>query len=126
MIYITKKHLTIEERITIEKELKDPECKLINIAKIIGKDPRTVSKEIKRNRLFVDNQYRRKKLNSTTACYQKPCETLLRFPYVCNGCKKNCTRDHYRYDGRDAHEKYNNYYLLLERVMIYHLTKNHC
>ena len=100
------KHLTVEERIIIEKELKDPECKLIQIAKIIGKDPRTISKEIRRNRLFVDNQYRRKRLNGTTACYQKPCERLLRFPYVCNGCKKNCTRDHYRYDGREAHEKY--------------------
>ena len=100
------KHLTVEERIIIEKELKDPECKLIQIAKVIGKDPRTISKEIRRNRLFVDNQYRRKKLNGTTACYQKPCERLLRFPYVCNGCRKNCTRDHYRYDGREAHEKY--------------------
>ena len=100
------KHLTVEERIIIEKELKDPECKLIQIAKAIGKDPRTISKEIRRNRLFVDNQYRRIKLNGTPTDYQKPCERLSRFPYTCNGCKKNCTRDHYRYDGREAHEKY--------------------
>ena len=100
------KHLTVEERIIIEKELKDPECKLIQIAKMIGKDPRTISKEIRRNRLYVDNKYRRKHLNGTPTDYQKPCERLLRFPYVCNGCKKNCMRDHYRYDGREAHEKY--------------------
>ena len=100
------KHLTVEERIIIEKELKETDCKLIQLSKIIGKDPRTISKEIKRNRLFIDNQYRRIKLNGTSTCFQKPCERLLRFPYVCNGCRKNCTRDHYRYDGREAHEKY--------------------
>ena len=100
------KHLTLDDRITIEKALKDPNVRLIDIANSIGKDPRTISKEIKRNREFINGSYRRAKLTGSSSDYQKPCKILLKFPYVCNGCKKNCMRDHYRYDSKKAHEKY--------------------
>ena len=100
------KHLTLDDRITIEKALKDPSIKLIDIANSIAKDSRTVSKEIKRNREFINGCYRRKKLTGSPTDYQKPCKTLLQFPFVCNACKKNCMRDHYRYDSKKAHEKY--------------------
>ena len=100
------KHLTLDDRITIEKALKNPNVRLIDIANSIGKDPRTISKEIKRNREFINGAYRRAKLTGSSTDYQKPCKILLKFPYVCNGCKKNCIRDHYRYDSKKAHEKY--------------------
>lgn len=100
------KHLTLDDRITIEKALKDPNVKLIDIANSIAKDPRTVSKEIKRNREFINGSYKRAKLTGSSTDYKEPCKILLKFPYVCNGCKKNCLRDHYRYDSKRAYEKY--------------------
>lgn len=45
------KHLTIEDRIFIEYTL-DNQYTLKEIAERLGKDPTTISKEIKRNRVF--------------------------------------------------------------------------
>lgn len=60
------------------------------IGKQIGKDPTTVSYEIKKHTVVTQNP-------AATV----PCPLLLKPPYVCNGCKKNTARcgfskQHYR------------------------------
>ena len=48
----TQKHLTMDQRITIEKGL-DQGRSLRSIALQLGKDPTTISKEIKKRQLFA-------------------------------------------------------------------------
>lgn len=98
------KHLTLHDRKIIEDALKD-NLKLSSIALMIGKDDRTISKEIKRNRTLSDGSSRRAFCNVTNKHFDI-CPKLFRFPFVCNGCKKNCPRDHYRYYAADAQRKY--------------------
>lgn len=96
------KHMTLDERILIWQMLEEGHS-LVEIAKAVGKDPRTISREIKIHRVLIDNSARRgfcgKEGNS-------PCKILQRFPYVCNGCKLNCIRDHQRYDPQKAQKAY--------------------
>ena len=99
------KHLTLIARKTIQDMLNDNK-KLVEIAKAINKDPRTISKEIYRNRDFIDQANRRRFLTGSSLTIQKPCERIIRFPLVCNGCRKNCTRDHYKYIAESAQRKY--------------------
>lgn len=98
------KHLTLEQRKAIESGLKDG-LRLNEISAAVGKDARTVSKEIRRNRNVIDCSGKRRFTNSATV---KPCTKVTRFPYVCLSCdrKRGCTLDHYDYDARDADEKY--------------------
>ena len=50
----TQKHLTMDQRITIEKGL-DQGRSLRSIALQLGKDPTTISKEIKKHRSFQEH-----------------------------------------------------------------------
>ena len=72
-------------------------------AKIVGKDERTISKEVKKRR---DKQLNgRYSLNPDN----RECKTIMRFPYVCNGCNKrsSCSRKYkYYYDPDFAHKNY--------------------
>ena len=97
------KHLTLEDRELIEHLLKEePTCKVI--AMQIGKDDRTVSKEIKLRRNRVENgRYNLYKRDDSE------CKKLKRFPFVCNGCSKKsscCRRYKYYYDAKTAQENY--------------------
>lgn len=109
------KHLTVEDRILIEYGL-DQCYSLKEIAEKIAKDPTTISKEIKRNRVLKSTNKRdvlrcasRKNCTKTNLCNKNcgklckkcnlincyrtcneystiKCSKLNRFPYVCNGC----------------------------------------
>lgn len=113
---VNHKHLTLDQRNLIEQGLNQ-DLTLIEIANSIEKDPRTISKEIrkhmiKKNRSFYNGSNTCKKISSckiTSLCGSfctKSCKTcgicnskcleyeplickrLTRFPYVCNACHK--------------------------------------
>lgn len=91
------KHLNIDKRMVIASGI-GKRLKLKEIAELIGVDPTTVSKELKRNR---------KKFNNLTA----KCNKLSRFPYVCNGCKNKyavCGYGKYEYYAKSAQAKADN------------------
>ena len=98
------KHMTLEQRMEIEINLKvNSSCK--HIAKEIGMDERTVSREIRIRR--------NKEKNGRYGIYNKkddaPCKRLEKYPFVCNGCKKRayCFKEYkYFYDAKVAQENY--------------------
>ncbi|WP_153052561.1 helix-turn-helix domain-containing protein, partial [Streptococcus suis] len=77
------KHLTLSDRNDIQigiEQLKPFSA----IAVKLGKDPSTISKEVRRNRVVKEN-------SSTSNC--DSCPLLKKAPYVCNACPKkriNC------------------------------------
>ena len=75
-------HLTKEDRRTIRDSLAQG-LKLKEIAALLGKDERTVSKEIMRRRTPKSNGRVAFALDKSAAC-----KRLMRFPFVCNGCPK--------------------------------------
>ncbi len=94
------KHMTLDDRIEIQKCLgKGMSFK--DIARRIGKDPTTVSKEVK---------LRSKTYNSSYTHTEDTCPGLLRAPFVCNGCERrnhsNCVYPRRKYSARDAQEEY--------------------
>ena len=92
----TWKHLNIENRKTISSCISH-NYKLINISKILGYDPRGISKEVKRNRIPID-----------AAATFSSCEKLKRWPYVCTNCKfryKSCPYIKFKYDAKTAQKK---------------------
>lgn len=110
-------HLTIHDRTFIEDALKC-DLSLKTIASRLGKDPTTISKEIKRNRIskISNSEFKggcinrrnciKKHLCSDTCNHlckkcikinclrncpdfkNKTCSRILKFPHVCNGCDK--------------------------------------
>ena len=111
------KHLTLDERNLIEQELSK-NTSFREIAKYIGKDPTTISKEIKKHRIrqegravHIDFNHCAKKYNCTKKKLCNPscnklcksctycnkvcpdfeegiCLRLKRAPFVCNGCSE--------------------------------------
>ena len=75
-------HLTKESRRTIRDSLAEG-LKLKEIAALVGKDERTVSKEIMKRRTLKAN-------GRVAFAYDKSaeCKRLKRFPFVCDGCPK--------------------------------------
>ena len=92
------KHLNNESRMEIQNGL-NAGCTFKQIARRIGKDPTTVSKEVKKH-----NEVRPAKDEQNDA----PCETLLKAPFVCNGCKKvhYCRKERHVYVARTAQKEY--------------------
>ena len=76
------KHLTEENRRTIE-ECLGKRMTFKAIGKLIGKDPTTVSYEIKHHRKIHRNDF---------VTSEDTCSELLHAPYVCNGCQKKSSR----------------------------------
>ena len=78
MIHTEKKnkHLKLEDRIEIQECLR---VTFKAIARHIGKDPTTVSKEVKLHALEYQSSYTKT---------DKTCPKLLNAPFVCNGCNK--------------------------------------
>lgn len=94
------KHMQLEDRIEIQECL----CKGMTfkaIANRIGKDPTTVSKEVKLHALEYSNGFT--KTNTT-------CPKLLKAPFVCNGCSKinhaNCIYPRRKYTAKSAQKEY--------------------
>ena len=94
------KHMTLEDRIEIQECLyKGMSFKAI--AKRIGKDPTTVSKEVKlHGQTYVSGHTR-------TA---ETCPKLLKAPFVCNCCDKqgrtSCTYPRRKYSAKAAQAEY--------------------
>ena len=94
----TWKHINEEQRKVICSGLAHNK-KLYQIADMIKLDPRSVSKEIKRNRTPID----------FTDGAKSNCSKLNRWPYVCSNCKnrynKNCVFVKFKYDSKIAQRK---------------------
>ena len=121
------KHLSFDERLEIERGLKN-NLSFKQIGKNIGKDCTTVSKEIKNHIIFKDtgavgrsffdciNRINCPYKPKGTRCNQKECEhyqkeyckKLHKPPYVCNGCSKRnkCTLSKQIYDSSYAFKEY--------------------
>ena len=94
-----QKHLTLEDRIDIQTGISQQET-LRSIAEKIGKDPSTISKEIKRNRIMHPTSVK-------SDCTD--CPLLKKAPYVCNNCTKkrtDCGFNRYLYYAKKAQEQY--------------------
>lgn len=112
-------HLTVQERIIIEKGIENGSTKAA-IALTIGKGKSTVGKEIKKHRELVHkssykiNCANMKNCSHNHVCVNcadfKPftCNRRDRSPGACNGCSKytHCRYDKYRYKAVFSHKKY--------------------
>jgi len=119
------KHLTLDQRITIQVEL-ERNTPIKAIARMIGKAPRTVAREIKQRREARDaKQYgrtnnrcvRRDRCPDWVRCpgegrcphfEQERCERVHGSPFVCNGCPKlrSCALTRYLYSARRSDASY--------------------
>ena len=101
------RHMTLDERIEIQDCLNHG-MSFKAIARRIGKDPTTVSKEVKKHLEISEDDVRR------TDIYGKPiapemCPALLKPPFVCNSCEKKRVRCKYRkqlYHAKKAQKEY--------------------
>jgi len=91
------KHLTFEDRVTIQ-EFLNLNVNFTNISKNINKDRRTIAKEVYKHRFL------RKRTSSTST----ECPIIMKAPYVCNGCPKKsfCNKQRFSYDAAVAHNEY--------------------
>ena len=94
------KHMQLEERIEIQECLYRG-MTFKAIAMRIGKDPTTVSKEVKLHAIDYKSGFT--KTNET-------CPKLLKAPFVCNGCEKqnhsNCIYPRRKYAAKNAQNEY--------------------
>lgn len=112
-------HLTVQERIIIEKGIENGSTKAA-IALTIGKDKSTVGKEIKKHRELVHkSSYKINCANMKNCSHNHVCDNCADFkpftcnrrdrsPCACNGCSKytHCRYDKYRYKADFSHKKY--------------------
>ena len=112
-------HLTVQERIIIEKGIEYGSTKAA-IALTIGKDKSTVGKEIKKHRELVHkSSYKINCANMKNCSHNHVCDNCADFkpftcnrrdrsPGACNGCSKytHCRYDKYRYKADFSHKKY--------------------
>ncbi|WP_283589594.1 IS30 family transposase [Staphylococcus nepalensis] len=119
------KHLSYDDRLIIEKGLKDNKS-FKEIAKEINKNCTTISREIKNHyvienkgvygRAFNNCQHRKTCPVKSKSCSKKLCENyteescrlLQKAPYVCNGCKNknSCTLTKFLYKAEYAQNEY--------------------
>lgn len=112
-------HLTVQERIIIEKGIENGSTKAA-IALTIGKDKSTVGKEIKKHRELVHkSSYKINCANMKNRSHNHVCDNCADFkPFTCNrrdrspgacsDCSKytHCRYDKYRYKADFSHKKY--------------------
>lgn len=112
-------HLTVQERIIIEKGIENGSTKAA-IALTIGKGKSTVGKEIKKHRELVHkSSYKINCANMKNCSHNHVCDNCADFkpftcnrrdrsPGACNGCSKytHCRYDKYRYKADFSHKKY--------------------
>lgn len=91
------KHLKFEDRYVIQEFLKF-DYSFSTIANRLGKDRRTISKEVLKHR-FLKSGTNKNKLD---------CNKLKKPPYVCNGCahRTNCRQNQYIYEASIAQNEY--------------------
>ncbi|MDD6403173.1 MAG: helix-turn-helix domain-containing protein [Mollicutes bacterium] len=94
----TWKHINLEQRKLISSGIAHND-RLIEIAERLELDPRSISKEVRRNRVPIDY---------IKECISK-CPNLNRWPLVCTKCKlrysKDCCYTKFKYDTRTAQRK---------------------
>lgn len=94
------KHMTLDDRIEIQ-ECLNKGMSFKDIGKRIGKDPTTISKEVKLHGQIYTNSF-----TKTDEC----CPKLLKAPFVCNNCpKRNHSNCHYprrTYQAKTAQKEY--------------------
>ena len=93
----TWKHINFEQRKSINSCISH-NYKLVNISKVLLLDPRSISREVKRNRIPIEVA------NATSS----NCDKLKRWPYVCTNCKlryKQCPFIKFKYDPKIAQKK---------------------
>ena len=97
---LLNKHLTFENRKLIENSLNN-KLNFSQIGILLNKPYKTISNEIKRNRIFECS-------GSFIWNSQKTCDKINKPPYVCNGClhRKGCKRKKYYYFADDAQNLY--------------------
>ena len=104
---IVGKHLTVDDRQEI-MECLDKGVSFKDISRRIGKDPRTVSREVKRHLAVQPLSVTRTKADGTPIDH-RPCPLLLKAPFVCNPCKKrrgNCAYQKRLYIAKNAQIEY--------------------
>ena len=127
--FMKSKHLTLDERETIEAGLRNQKS-FKEIAREINKDCTTISKEVKNHMVYRNvEKFGRDVFDCAFRCncpykakgascnpkycqyYKKQtCEKLLKPPYVCNPCKNHirCSLSKRYYDYEYAHREYKN------------------
>lgn len=101
------KQLTLRERKEIEEGLGRGDS-FRAIARLIGRSPSTVSREVRENRHVRAFKSRKSACRDRCGAYaeQVACDVLVRAPWVCNGCRKNrygCNRaNRFVYDAQVA------------------------
>lgn len=95
-----KKHLTLQDRIEIQ-ECVSRGMTFKAIARRIGKDPTTVSREVRNHAEVQQKRFTRT---------EETCPKLLRPPFVCNGCEQynrcSCVYPRKLYVGKRAQCEY--------------------
>ena len=100
------KHMTFEERLEIQQCLEHG-MTFKAIAKRIGKDPTTVSKEIKKHITIVTSNIKRTQSDGTP--FEGICPCLMKVPFVCNACSKRrtaCVYAKHLYYAKRAYQEY--------------------
>ena len=101
------KHLTFDERQEI-MECLDKGVSFKDIARRAGKDPRTISREVKRHISVQPLSVSLTKADGTPID-DRPCPLLMKVPFVCNPCKKrrgNCAFQKQLYIAKNAQAEY--------------------
>lgn len=92
-------HINFDQRKIINNQITRFKATAVDIGNLLGLDPSSISKEVKRNRMVSKEA----SSNITTTI----CKRTLRFPYVCNGCSNiyHCRYKQYRYEAKAAQQK---------------------
>jgi hypothetical protein len=101
------KHLTLEDRIEIQQCL-DHGMTFKAIAKRIGKEQTTVSKEIKKHLSFTASKVIHRDKNGERLP-APVCPKLMKTPFVCNPCDKkkySCPFQKQKYIAKTAQQEY--------------------
>ena len=99
------KHMTLDERIEVQ-ECLNKGVSFKAIARRIGKDPTTVSKEVKKHIHIKENEHNK---HEATTIVKKPCPLLSKAPFVCNPCSKKhlgCGYQKQFYNAQIAYREY--------------------
>ena len=107
------KHLSFEDRCTIQEYLNYG-YNFTQIANRIGKNRRTISKEVFKHRF----------MRSQTKQNSKNCYIFDKPPYVCNSCKNknHCSMQRFSYEASIAHNEYLK--TLVEQRTVARITKD--
>jgi len=108
------KHMSLDDRLEIQGCL-DHGMSFKAIARRIGKDPTTISKEVKKHFTMKPPPARKTSLEGA-AFELRPCPSLLKAPFVCNPCKKRSSQCPYQKQLYIAKSAQNEYKTLLSEA----------